>query len=320
MSEPRHDPWTGPAAPEQAQRGDCALAPLPAEPHLRPGSKLLLRAAWFLWFIFMFVLILQDAIDVMQLFLIGVGGPALVVVASILRVLVLNERLNKLNNLGLVALSAEDFDLAAERFEALVHASRGSSLHRQVALHNLALAELCRSRWDRALSLLASVETLHKGSIMRAQVSQSSAALLAMLHAARGELGAARCWLKAGEKRKDVPTASGLAVLAEAMVHARAGNFDSAEQLLEHRWRAATSTLHGRFLGALRLVRAYALLETGQRGDAATDLILGARPHGEHSFDFLFSHWPEINEVLREESSRSGFGAAQDATTTRFLP
>lgn len=303
MSTPRNDPWSTPSA-LRAEKGSAAPLPdLPAEAHLRPSSRTLGRVLWFLWFAAVFLLAFQRSIDAMQLLLMGAGGPAVVLVFKILRILILSDRLNGLNNQGLAALNEEQIDLAVARFEALVLASRRSVLHKQVAIHNLALAELCRARWDRALSLLASVETLYKGSVLRAQVAQSSAALLALTYALKGDLVAARAWLKAGEKRKDVPTAVGLEILAEAIVHARSGNFDSAEQLLRHRWRAASSALSGRFLGALRFVRAYALLECGVRGPAPRDLILGARPYAPRSFDFIFLAWPELEASVTKESS-----------------
>lgn len=303
MSAPPNDPWSTPSAPKKEAGREPPLPALPTERHLRPGARVLSRLSWFAWFVLVFTLALQASMDGMQLLLLGAGGPALVVVLVIVRILILSDRLNALNNLGLEALNEEQLDLAVERFEALVLASRGSSIHRQVALHNLALAELCRARWDRALSLLASVEKLYHRSVLRAQVAQSTAALLALSYALKGELGAARAWLKAGEKRKDVPTAIGLEVLAEAIVHARAGNHDSAEQLLRHRWRAASSALSGRFLGALRFVRAYAAAEVGLPPSMIEDLVLGARPYRPASFDFLFQAWPELRALVEQKSS-----------------
>lgn len=303
MSERPNDPWSTPAAPRAAKGEEAPLAPLPEERHLRPGGRTLPRLAWFAWFVFVFVLAFARSIDGMQLLLLGAGGPAVVVVLVVLRILLLSDRLNALNNQALQALNEERVDLAVERFEALVRASKGSGIHMQVALHNLALAELCRARWDRALSLLASVEKLHHRSVLRAQVAQSSAALIALTHALRGDLGAARAWLKAGEKRKDVPTAVGLEILAEAIVHARAGNHDSAERLVAHRWRTASSALSGRFLGALRFVWAYAARETGRPPEVIRDLVLGARPYPAASFDFLFLAWPELRELVERESS-----------------
>jgi ATP/maltotriose-dependent transcriptional regulator MalT len=210
---------------------------------------------------------------------------------------------NQENGKGLTLLAEGDVAGARAVFAQLVDRAPAGAF-RGVARLNLADADMRLGRFGETVRSLVEIEG-SRGLEPKSEVRRLAAAHLAIAHGLSGDLGAAESWIAEAERRLDesdlARVARALIIEARAILLLRRGDAVAAASLLSREWRQLAGSLNELSLRPLRLLRAFALAESGgAREQGAVEAQLAAlRPVVPGDVDYLGAAWPAMAAFLR---------------------
>lgn len=281
--------------------------PPPREAHLQPGRAGRVRrlAGWAI-----IAAVLVIATDQLRPYLRGAGtGTELLVYGAVFLVIfvVLFARtalqlrgFTRANARATALVFDGKFAEACEAFEQNARRFRSPSLH-LISLYNLADTSVQRGDFDRALSLACAVAS-YRGMLRSPLIAASAPALVATGYALRGDLDAARAWLpEAARAAATLPTE--VALVPEAIVACREGQFARVAARIAERRRAIDSSLAGNDLRLLRLMHAFALVRGAEVSpEERAEALALARPGVPGEYDYVAARWPEMKQFLADQA------------------
>lgn len=201
------------------------------------------------------------------------------------------------NEEAVALLNGGDLDGAAAAFDGLAREARPVPLVHALIVFNRGATAMREGDIDRAIELID--RAVQTGFIADATLSLSSLASsnLGTCHAIKGELDAAERWQRQAHASA-APSKRGSLMVLDAIVACRRGRFADAASQIEHDWNLAEGGLNAAQLRSLRLMRAFALENSG--GDAAEidRIVEGAKPFRQGEQDYLAGSWPEFRAFL----------------------
>jgi hypothetical protein len=208
---------------------------------------------------------------------------------------------SKANGLALKSISEGDYTGAASQLEGLTRRFRWPAMVRAVARSNLGVALLHQGKLAEALDRFAAAE---RDVGAARHIKANVAAHLATVNALRGALEVAKKWRTEAESRlasaPDPGYTSAQLAFASAVVDLREGRHDDVARRLEEQWAKLEGSATARTTRPLRVLRAFALAQRGEREAGAAQKVLAALdPTRTGEFVMLEAEWPEMQTFLR---------------------
>jgi hypothetical protein len=153
---------------------------------------------------------------------------------------------------------------------------------------------------DDAAAVLSDNETRFIIAHRLNDLSASSAADLALVHALRGETRHAASWLDRADARRSLSFDSTDAAIAfaRAVWLCRSDRALDAARLLDEGWAGYEAAMTGDVLRPLRIVRAFAHATGPRAGGVAEAALPTLRPAYPGEYAFLGAKWPEMAAFL----------------------
>lgn len=171
-----------------------------------------------------------------------------------------------------------------------------------LARHNLAWTMMRQGELASAIAVWVDNEKQFAKYMPQAQLSPTSAVDLALAYALTNEVDAAERWMTVAGQRAEhprTPAHPAMAAFARGAIELRAGRAEAAAKGLDDAWSDAEANLTGSTLRPLRVLRAFAITQTGTRqAGVAERLIEGMKPQYPEELAFLAASWPELGAFL----------------------
>jgi hypothetical protein len=238
---------------------------------------------------------------------IGFGAVAWVVIigtpfAATALVQAQARRYNRVAQPGHLALTAGDAATAQREFAEARAKVRWPGSLRRLGDYNRAFALIREGKLALAIELLS--ETDRRGGVLN--LDGAIAGALALAYALAGDVALATDWLAETRRRYSSYTAAGIRVpafaytLSEAAVELRAGEAEAMRRRLENHWTQLENSVTGNILRPMRVLRAFALAQTGGPREAAlVDSMLAAlRGSSTYDIQYLGAAWPEMKMFI----------------------
>jgi hypothetical protein len=212
---------------------------------------------------------------------------------------------NAANGAGLKSLAEGDYALAANQFQIVANRYRWPAAHRTIALLNLGVSRQYEGRVAEALESFAEAE---RSSAQIPVIRAAVAVQLALANALRGSLETAHRWRSEAEARvntaSDPGTVGGLLAFATAVIDVREGRYDAFVRWLDERWQRLEGSLTARTTRPLRVLRAFALAQSGGVREAGTvqKAFDALKPLRAGEFALLEAEWPEMRAFIQSHA------------------
>jgi len=204
-----------------------------------------------------------------------------------------------------VLLGACRFVEAAEAYDAICDAARGTPIIHAVAVYNRGVTQLRQGDPEGAIALIRAAYDSGWHSIRLARdLSWQMANGLALAHAVAGDLETAAQWLERAQAAMGARPKRGALLPTEVYIDARAGRLEQAAARAEAGWALAEGTLDASNMRSLRLLVAFALASSGSpyRADGpqrAAPYLSGLRPLPSGALAYLSVRWPELTAFAK---------------------
>jgi hypothetical protein len=211
-------------------------------------------------------------------------------------------RYNRTAQPGHLALTAGDAATAQREFSEARAKVRWPGSLRRLGDYNRAFALIREGKLALAIELLS--ESDRRGGVIN--LDGAIAGALALAYGLAGDVALATDWLAETRRRYGRYTAAGIRVpafaytLSEAAVELRAGEAEVVRRRLENQWTQLENSVTGNILRPMRVLRAFALAQTGGPREAAlVDSMLAALRGGStHDIQYLGAAWPEMKTFI----------------------
>lgn len=272
--------------PEEHLRPSPALAPV----WVAPAALILLGAALvslYLW-----------GSDALKL---GALLGTLPITGGLMGYVIFRQRRFGRANADAAALLAQRrVEEALAAFDENARAFRRPVAHHAESILGVAVTRLLMGEGDGALRCLAAVER-YPGSEGWATIHERVPGWTALALVAAGREAEARAWLAEAKRRCDA-TSAVLALMPQAILQCRDGDWDGAAQRLTRAWTDAQVALVAPILPELRLVRALALShlpEADARRQEIEPLLAHLAGGGAGAATWLRTGWPALDGFIR---------------------
>jgi hypothetical protein len=203
---------------------------------------------------------------------------------------------------GIEQMFQGDLAGAQRTFETVKRRYRIHPTLRVNTLFNLANVRVREGDLAGAIGQILALEEEQLLWVALAGLSALSARQLAICYGLLGDLDNAERWMATTRERVPRPEDTSL-LFPETVLACRRGRYDEIAHRLAAQWREAESTLPGSGFRGLRVLRAFALHQSGgpRMSGQVDELLTGMRPTRPQEFDWLGKHWPELAMFLETQ-------------------
>ncbi len=214
-------------------------------------------------------------------------------------------RLVRANEEAVATLNAGDVQGAAKLFDGLATEARGVPIVHALLVFNRGATAMRLGDIDRAIELTQ--RAVQSGWIADASLNLASLAgsNMGTCLAIKGDLDAAERWQREAHAAV-APSKRGSLLVLDALIACRRGRYVEAIAQVERDWALAEGGLNAAQLRGVRLLRAFALEQTGGEADEIASLIAGAKPFRTGEQDYLAGSWPEFRAFLVKHGFSAG--------------
>jgi hypothetical protein len=203
---------------------------------------------------------------------------------------------------GLAALQRGELDKSHEAF-AMLAQSRVATFA-AAGRHSLAWLATRRGELDDALALLVDTDNHYRRELVALKLAANLACARAFTLALLGRVDDAEAALRLAEDLAEQhaprPKEAPMRVLTRGVIDCRAGRAEAAVKWLDDHWAECEYTLTGSETRLLRVVRAFALAQSGPREAGVVDATVAQSrpPRFDGEYAFLGAKWPEMATFL----------------------
>lgn len=206
-------------------------------------------------------------------------------------------RLFRASDEGVAMLNSGDLVAAGNVFDALASQAANVPIAHALFVFNRGVTYMREGRTDRAIELISRAHDSKWLENKALGVAPLIASGLGTCYAIKGELDAAERWQREAHAQV-APAKRGMLMVLDAVIECRRGRFADAAGRIANDWSLGEGSLNAAQLRSLRLLRAFAMEQTGGDDAEIAKIIEGARPFRSGEQDYLAVSWPEYRAFL----------------------